>query len=179
MLFLKCNNKRFVLYKPHDFTFSSTYIKIQSFFPETDVSMSAMVIWLNMKKPTIEIAKNDAWQTAFFADFICLTTRITATVFRSFVTNVLFLFYCYVTLHSQRMHSWNGNNKKNQIQHFSSLRYILFYNQSSIFFTENCCLNPSLLAISAQKNVNITVQIIFYCRLGQFHLLFLRQKRCF
>jgi hypothetical protein len=124
LLFLKCNSKRFVLYESHGFTSSSTYIKIQSFFPDTDVNMSAMVIWLKMKKLTTEIAKNDAWQTAFFVDFICLTTRITATVFRSFVTNVFFLC-CYVTLHGQHMHSWSGNNKKMKFNIF--LRFDIFY----------------------------------------------------
>ncbi len=44
LLFFKCNNKCFVLYESHGFTFSSTYIMIQSFFPDTDVNMSAMVM---------------------------------------------------------------------------------------------------------------------------------------
>ncbi len=108
-----------IFFSTNHMVFTFSCIIIQSFFPDTDVNISAMVIWLNRKKPTIEIAKNEAWQTAFFTDFICLTTRIIATVFRSFVTNVLFLFCCYVTLHSQHMHFWSGNNKKNQIQHFS------------------------------------------------------------
>ncbi len=101
-----------------------------------------MVIWLNRKKPTIEIAKNEAWQTAFFTDFICLTTRIIATVFRSFVTNVLFLFCCYVTLHSQHMHSWSGNNKKNQIQHFSF---------ASIYFTLQSIIHLFFWKLSFQS----------------------------
>ncbi len=132
LLFFKCNNKCFVLYESHGFNFSC--IIIRSFFPDIDVNMSAMVIWLNMKKLTIDIAENDAWQTAVFIDFICLTTRITATVFRSFVTNVLFLFCCYVTLHSQHMHSWSGNNKKIKFNIF--LRFDIFYvtiNHQSFF----------------------------------------------
>ncbi len=35
-------------------------IIVQSFFPNTDVNMSAMVIRLHMKKLTIDIAENEA-----------------------------------------------------------------------------------------------------------------------
>ena len=39
LMFFKCNNKRFVLYESHGFTFSSTYIIIQSCFSDIDVSI--------------------------------------------------------------------------------------------------------------------------------------------